>query len=1049
MLSIAGSQTIALAEDDSFIKQVNNISTKKLGISFPLTLTYSPHRQTLFLGRADQTLESQYEMLAMSLSGDITGSQRIKADIFDPLNISFDSFSNRLLLLNHQRNAADILIALDAGDSDDFDKLEQFDVQQFELQDPQGLTVNTLTGEVYFLDAAGPRIVCVKPKQDGNFNLTKVIDINLPGTGSSQLQSIAFNPEDEHIYVLDTAQLNLIELSLDGQLLSTRNLSKLTIRDPQNMVFAPSADNSDDPSEMSLYIHNRSLNGVDSRISELTLSPPKLAVKDANAPVVTKVSAAMEFKVKTSTFNPSSPDPSGIGYLPNTNTLLISDGEVEEPPTVIDVPVLFEGFNLFETDLEGNLIASTSVATQSALDVLNFSNVETAGFSDEPVGVSEINPINNHIFISDDDADEIFEVDPASDGQYGTTDDIVTSFSTRDFVPLSNDPEGVAYAAQLGDLFIADGINNEVYRVSPGRDGVFHHTNDNTITHFDTEQHGLEDPEGIAYFPTRGNLLVIGNSPEDTLFEFTTSGNLVRKIDLSEAINNDLSNPAGLALAPPDANNPNTTCIFVVDRADDNDSVPGENDGLLFKMCFPTRDESNLAPAVNAGPNQTISLLENVVLNATINDDGLPSSSDFSTHWTKTSGPGTVVFANDRNVDTTATFSVTGTYELQLSATDGDLENNDTLTITVIYTADGSLTTIERRVTASSDDAEQRGVGGSIKLTSSDLEFVFDSDGNQLVGIRFNELEIPQGAFITHAYLQFETDEATPQDTTNLLIEGEAVANAVTFTSSRKNISKRKRTAASILWSPNPWTTVNEAGLDQRSPNISAIIQEIVHLDWSSGNSMVLIISGTGERTAESSDGDKAGAPLLHIEYTTSFTTIEKRVTASSDDAEERESGSIKLTSSDLEFVFDSDGDQTVGMRFNELAIPKGAFITHAYLQFETDETTPQNRTNLLIEGEAVANAETFTSTRNNISDRKRTAASTQWSPNPWTTINEAGEDQRSPNIATIIQEIVYLDWSSGNSIVLIISGKGERTAESFDGDTAGAPLLHVEYILP
>jgi len=49
-----------------------------------------------------------------------------------------------------------------------------------------------------------------------------------------------------------------------------------------------------------------------------------------------------------------------------------------------------------------------------------------------------------------------------------------------------------------------------------------------------------------------------------------------------------------------------------------------------------------------------------------------------------------------------------------------------------------------------------------------------------------------------------------------------------------------------------------------------------------------------------------------------------------------------------------------------------------------------------------------------------------------------------------VIQEIVNRPgWSSGNSLVIIVSGGGERTAESYDGDQAGAPLLYVEYNQP
>ncbi len=50
--------------------------------------------------------------------------------------------------------------------------------------------------------------------------------------------------------------------------------------------------------------------------------------------------------------------------------------------------------------------------------------------------------------------------------------------------------------------------------------------------------------------------------------------------------------------------------------------------------------------------------------------------------------------------------------------------------------------------------------------------------------------------------------------------------------------------------------------------NLSPIIQEIVNrTGWSPGNALVMIITGSGKRVAEAYDGDHAGGPLLHIEY--------------------------------------------------------------------------------------------------------------------------------------------------------------------------------------
>ena len=178
---------------------------------------------------------------------------------------------------------------------------------------------------------------------------------------------------------------------------------------------------------------------------------------------------------------------------------------------------------------------------------------------------------------------------------------------------------------------------------------------------------------------------------------------------------------------------------------------------------------------------------------------------------------------------------------------------------------------VESRVAASSDDAEEN-ASGSVSLTSTDLELVYDGS-NQTVGMRFNGVAVPQGAPITRAYVQFKVDEVN-SEATSLTFKGQAVDNAPTFTSSSQNISSRQRTAASVVWSPVPWTTVNEVGPNEQTPDLAAVIQEIVSRPgWAGGNSIAIIITGTGHRTARAYDGEAIGAPLLHIEYGTSSAT--------------------------------------------------------------------------------------------------------------------------------------------------------------------------------
>ncbi|MBA1143047.1 hypothetical protein [Mesorhizobium neociceri] len=172
----------------------------------------------------------------------------------------------------------------------------------------------------------------------------------------------------------------------------------------------------------------------------------------------------------------------------------------------------------------------------------------------------------------------------------------------------------------------------------------------------------------------------------------------------------------------------------------------------------------------------------------------------------------------------------------------------------------------ETRVASAGDDVEQKG-SGAISTNTNDLELGYDSSTRQTVGIRFTGIDIPQGAIITSAYIQFQANEVKT-GATSLLIKGEDGDDASAFTSVSFNVSSRATTDASAAWTPDPWTTVGAHGLAERSPDLSTIVQEIVNRSgWAALNDMAFIVTGTGTRTADSYEYSPTGAPLLHIEY--------------------------------------------------------------------------------------------------------------------------------------------------------------------------------------
>jgi hypothetical protein len=137
-----------------------------------------------------------------------------------------------------------------------------------------------------------------------------------------------------------------------------------------------------------------------------------------------------------------------------------------------------------------------------------------------------------------------------------------------------------------------------------------------------------------------------------------------------------------------DANVPSGTYTYMV-RAVKLETNPSgsyfnSSQGIFKPVIVTGGAVINLAPVVNAGNNQTVTLPSNAILSGTVIDDGLPNPPAKTTStWTKASGPGNVTFGNAASVGTTAAFSTSGTYVLRLTSSDGALSSYSELTVIV------------------------------------------------------------------------------------------------------------------------------------------------------------------------------------------------------------------------------------------------------------------------------------------------------------------------------------------------------------------------------
>jgi len=691
--------------------------------------------------------------------------------------------------------------------------------------DVAGAVASSYTADgTHFVLGAQGTITRVSPR--GAVERTRI-----RGLSGVALRGIAVHPGSRLRYVASADGSRIYAVDASGIVVRAHDLSRVGIRDLQGMALAPSSDTTDAPDELSLYVADRGDATVLGRVAEVSLEPAPAAASTATATLVGTA--------PTWLWSPPSPDPSGIAYMPGADRLLVSDGEVDEMP-------IYQGANLFTAQRDGALTGTGTTLT----------------WSNEPTGVA-VNPTNGHLYVSDDDRKQIFEIaSPGGDGRFGTGDDGArTTFKTSTFG--NTDPEDVAYDSLRGELLMIDGVGRELFRLNPGPNGVFDGVpagGDDIASQYDVEQFGALDPEGVAYDAARDTIVLVDGSSEK-IYELDNNGSLMNVVDIASA---NTVKAAGITIAPA-SDGSGARHYYIADRGLDNNSHPTENDGMVHEIAATLAEITNRPPAANAGPDLIIDLPETATLNGSGVDDGKPKNT-LTYKWTVVSGPGSVAFGTPNAATTTANFSAVGSYVVRLTVSDTKLSDFDEAVVSVYDP--GAPRTVQIPIVSGADDAMEGGgaTGKFVDLASADVELGHNGGTSQtpmLDGLRFADIPVPRNGEIVSARIQFKVDE-TGSEAASYAIRGEANDNAPTYQSIAGNISSRPSTAATVPWSPPAWTVIGEAGPKELTPELKAIVQEVVNRPgWVQGNAVAFMIGGTGRRTAEAKDGRSPAVLVL------------------------------------------------------------------------------------------------------------------------------------------------------------------------------------------
>jgi len=434
------------------VKEVRTTWTAEFGMPRPDGIAYVPARDELVVAAAGANAT---HVLRLDRDEHVVGSETLPRTV-DPGAIAFDPEEQRLAAVDADR--------LDIGAAG-------------------GATVDA-GGTWFTLDAAGPAIV----QADAPDAAGATSRVPLPQFSNASVAGLAHNPSDGLLYLLRTDKplLHAIEPAT-GATVKTLDLGGVSLQDPRAMTFAPSTDSTDDPATQNLFVADAGGGAASGGVVELSL-----AAVTAAAPI--SETGTLVRMTPTSAWTPASPDPSGITWLPGVDRLWVTDSEVEETTgagyhgvnlwqatrlgAVTDTGTTFPAVSREPNGL-GYIPASNTLLISNdslrRIHLMRPGNDQRFGTSDDQVTYFNALPysydtedptydlVSGDMFFLDGVDTEVWRVN-AVNGVFGDGNDVVTHFDVGQYG--ITDTEALEYHPARDTLVLGDRTSRRLIEVS-------------------------------------------------------------------------------------------------------------------------------------------------------------------------------------------------------------------------------------------------------------------------------------------------------------------------------------------------------------------------------------------------------------------------------------------------------------------------------------------------------------------------------------------------------------------------------------------------------
>lgn len=346
-------------------------------------------------------------------------------------------------------------------------------------------------------------------------------------------------------------------------------------------------------------------------------------------------------------------------------------------------------------------------------------------------------------------------------------------------------------------------------------------------------------------------------------------------------------------------------------------------------------------------------------------------------------------------------------------------------------------------------------VGDVANAPQLTITYTGSENNTRTTGLRFQTVNIPQGATITRATLNF-VPASSDDRTVSFNVAAEASDNASDF--SGADFTGRPVTNATT-WTPAPWRTANPPVYTEGGADVTTQVQAVVNRSgWCGNNAMAFMLTptgGDGSRTAVSLDGNDGFKPTLSISYTGGDSGCMKPIVDLSlledkDDARQYSTGNwwnvnntaVSVSESSLSFA---NTYTYLGARFQQVPFKRSATVDEARL-IVTPNSAQGTTVTAEVYFENTGNSSAFSTGNNNLGQR---AASTK--SNCTFTSQGPGIPVvcEATGLKTALQSVLARnDWQDGNALSVLIkqtSSSSNLTLNAFETSKAAAIRLQVK----